>query len=129
MEEKESKEEDKDMELKQKKEEKEEIEATATATTKDLRRSTRNPSQYVFSSSTFKNLVQKLETNHDDVVVLKCKEYVPDSNSSYEIIDAMLTALKSNKNCQALYLQVRDQTIMSFSITMIISYKVSYNLF
>ena len=129
MEETESKEEEKDMELKQKKEEKEEMKATATATTHNLRRSKRNPSQSVLSLSTFKDLERKLKINDPEVVVLRCKEYL-NADSSSEIINAMLTALESNTNCQGLYLQVRDQANISFSITiMIITYKVSYNLF
>ena len=104
--------------------------APAPATTNNLRRSTRNPSQSVLSSPTFKSLEQKLKMNDPDVVVLKCKEYLTDSHSSPEIINAMLSALQSNTNCQGLYVQVRDQTNISFSITiMIITYKVSYNLF
>ena len=82
---------------------------TLEASTKNsLRRSTRNPSKNVISSSNFQDLVQKLKTNHDDVVVLQCRKYLPDPDTSSKIIDAMLTALESNKNCQALYIHVRD---------------------
>ena len=83
---------------------------TLEASTKNsVRRSTRNPAQSVLSHHKFKELVRKLKTNHDDVKVLKCKDYVFCPNSSSEIIDAMLKALESNTNCQVLFIQVRDQ--------------------
>eukprot|EP00957_Ditylum_brightwellii_P014218 1071184-Ditylum_brightwellii.AAC.1 len=43
--------------------------------------------------------------NDDDMVVLKLKKYLNDPDTPCVVIDAALTALERNTNCEALYIQ------------------------
>eukprot|EP00979_Chaetoceros_neogracilis_P003800 scaffold664_cov238-Chaetoceros_neogracile.AAC.5 len=70
-----------------------------------VRRSTRQPSLSAITAPNVRAVVGKLQMNDPDMVVLKCKKYLPDSDTPSVIVDALLDALESNTNCQALYIQ------------------------
>jgi len=84
-----------------------------------VRRSMRQPSKSCLSSPKLKDLLYKLPANDPDMVVLKMKKYVNDSNAPCIVIDTVLDALEENTNCQALYIQVRlsFQPIMHSRLT------------
>ena len=70
-----------------------------------VRRSTRQPSRSAANAPNVRAVVGKLEMNDPDMVVLKCKKYLPSSDTASVIVDALLDALEKNTNCQALYIQ------------------------
>jgi hypothetical protein len=76
-----------------------------------VRRSTRQPSRSSITSNHVQTLVEKLRMNDPDVVVLKMKQYLSDPNTPSVILDTVLDALEENTNCQALYIQVRNEII------------------
>jgi hypothetical protein len=71
-----------------------------------VRRSCRLPSRSILDSSHVRGLIDKLRNNDSDMVVLKLKKYLSDSDTPTVIIDAALDALEENRNCEALYIQV-----------------------
>lgn len=82
-----------------------------------VRRSTRQPSQSAITAPNVRAVVGKLEMNDPEMVVLKSKKYLPDSDTPSVIVDALLDALERNTNCQALYVQnfntgMRDEQIL-----------------
>lgn len=82
-----------------------------------VRRSTRQPSRSAVTSPNVRALVGKLEMNDPEMVVLKCKKYLPSSDTPTVIVDTMLDALERNTNCQALYIQnfnngMRDDQVL-----------------
>lgn len=70
-----------------------------------VRRSVRQPSKALLNSKSLVSLVDKLKSNHPDMVVLKMKKYVNDPNAPQMVINAALDALEENSNCQTLYIQ------------------------
>jgi len=70
-----------------------------------VRRSTRQPSRSAITAPNVRAVVGKLEMNDPEMVVLKSKKYLPDSDTPSVIVDALLDALERNANCQALYVQ------------------------
>lgn len=70
-----------------------------------VRRSARQPCQSAVHTSSVKSLLKKINDNDSDMVVLKLKKYLSDPDTPCVVIDAMLDALGSNTNCQALYIQ------------------------
>ncbi len=88
-----------------------------TASTSWVRRSTRQPSRSAVTAPNVRAIIGKLEMNDPDMVVLKCKKYLSDSDTPSVIIDALLDALEKNSNCQALYIQnfntgMRDEQVL-----------------
>jgi hypothetical protein len=82
-----------------------------------VRRSTRQPSRSAVTAPNVRALVGKLEMNDPEMVVLKCKKYLPSSDTPPVIVDTMLDALERNTNCQALYIQnfnngMRDDQVL-----------------
>lgn len=71
-----------------------------------VRRSTRQPSRSAITAKNVRMLVDLLEMNDADMEVLKLKKYISDPDTPCVILDAILDALESNTNCQALYVQV-----------------------
>lgn len=91
--------------------------ASAGISTNWVRRSTRQPSRSAINSPNIRAIIGKLEMNDPDMVVLKCKKYLSDSDTPSVIVDAMLDALEKNTNCQALYIQnfntgMRDEQVL-----------------
>jgi hypothetical protein len=78
-----------------------------------VRRSMRQPSRSVLDSPQVKALLDKLRSNDTDMVVLKLKKYVSDPNAPQIVLNAVLDALEENTNCEALYIQVRTDPILS----------------
>jgi len=74
-----------------------------------VRRSVRQPSRSVLHAKNVRTLVDKLHMNDDDMVVLKLKKYLNDPDTPCVVIDAALTALERNTNCEALYIQNFNQ--------------------
>ena len=72
-----------------------------------VRRSSRQPSKSQLNAPGVKDLIDKLKNNDSDMVVLKMKKYLNDSDVAPIVMDAALDALEENTNCQALYIQVR----------------------
>ena len=72
-----------------------------------VRRSSRQPSKSQLNAPGVKDLIDKLRNNDSDMVVLKLKKYINDSDIAPIVMDATLDALEENTNCQALYIQVR----------------------
>lgn len=92
-------------------------EGMACASSDWVRRSTRQPSRSAVTAPNVRALVGKLEMNDPDMVVLKCKKYLPSSDTPTVIVDTMLDALEKNTNCQALYIQnfnngMRDDQVL-----------------
>jgi len=82
-----------------------------------VRRSTRQPSRSVLDHKSLRALISKLENNDRDMAVLKMKKYLPDPDTKPIAIDAVLSALEKNTNCQALYIQnfnegMRDDEVL-----------------
>jgi len=82
-----------------------------------VRRSVRQPALSTLTSTTVKNLVDKLKNNDSDMVVLKMKKYINDPDAPSVVIDAALDALGDNSNCEALYIQnfnkgMRDEQVL-----------------
>ena len=82
-----------------------------------VRRSVRQPNHSALTSTTVKNLIDKLKNNDSDMVVLKMKKYLNDPDTPSVVIDAALDALGDNSNCQALYIQnfnkgLRDEQLL-----------------
>jgi len=82
-----------------------------------VRRSTRQPSRSAISAKNVRMIVDLLRMNDSDMVVLKCKKYISDPDTPTVIIDAILDALETNTNCQALYIQnynigMRDEQVL-----------------
>ena len=71
-----------------------------------VRRSVRQPSKNALNSPLVKDLIERLKSNDQDMVVLKMKKYVNDPNAPSIVIDTILDALEENTNCEALYIQV-----------------------
>lgn len=70
-----------------------------------VRRSSRQPSKSLLSSSGVRDLLDKLKSNDSDMVVLKLKKYLNDPDIAPVVMNATLDALEENENCQALYIQ------------------------
>jgi hypothetical protein len=69
-----------------------------------VRRSVRASGQSELSSRQVAELLGVIKSNHKDAVVLKLKHWLgPDTNTW--VIDAVLSALMKNDNCEALYIQ------------------------
>lgn len=69
-----------------------------------VRRSVRASGQSELSSRQVAELLEVIKGNHKDAVVLKLKHWLgPDTNTW--VIDAVLSALMKNDNCEALYIQ------------------------
>eukprot|EP00980_Cylindrotheca_fusiformis_P006114 scaffold1319_cov126-Cylindrotheca_fusiformis.AAC.3 len=88
-----------------------------SAGTNWVRRSVRQPSKALLNAKPVRDLVEKLKTNHPDMVVLKMKKFVNDPNAPSVVIDAALDALEENTNCQSLYIQnfnegMRDDQVL-----------------
>lgn len=82
-----------------------------------VRRSTRQPSRSVLDSKYLRSLISKLENNEPDVVVLKMKKFLPDPDTKPIAVDAVLSAMEKNTNCEALYIQnfnmgMRDEQVL-----------------
>jgi len=82
-----------------------------------VRRSVRQPSRHVLKSPQVKNLLKRLRSNHEDMVVLKMKKYISDPAAPSIVIDVALEALEKNTNCEALYIQnfntaVKDKQVI-----------------
>jgi hypothetical protein len=78
----------------------------ASGSTNWVRRSVRQPSKDLLNSKGLKRLVDKLKNNDPDIVVLKMKKFINDSNAPEVVLDAVLDALEENTNCESLYIQV-----------------------
>jgi hypothetical protein len=76
-----------------------------------VRRSSRQPSKNLINSASVKDLLNRLPSNDSDMVVLKMKKYLSDSDVPPVVMNAALDALEENSNCQALYIQVRSYCI------------------
>jgi len=57
-----------------------------------------------------RDLLDKLKSNDSDMVVLKLKKYLNDSDCPQVVMNAALEAMEENTNCQALYIQVSTET-------------------
>lgn len=69
-----------------------------------LRRSTRVPGSSALNTPCVVDLIHKIRTNDAAVEVLKLHNFIGPDESTV-VIDAVLEALMSNNNCQALYIQ------------------------
>ena len=70
----------------------------------EVRRSQRNPDEAHLERSEVKLLLGKIKGNHPDTVVLKIKDHLR-ADIPASVVDAIIDALKTNKVCQALYMQ------------------------
>lgn len=70
----------------------------------EVRRSQRNPDDAHLERSEVKLLLSKIRGNHPDTVVLKIKDHLR-ADIPASVVDAIIDALKTNKVCQALYMQ------------------------
>lgn len=68
------------------------------------RRSSRDPSLTLLERRDVKQLIKKIEQNHQDTVILKIKDHILADISS-SVLDLIITALWKNRVCQALYMQ------------------------
>jgi hypothetical protein len=68
------------------------------------RRSTRKPNECFLNKPDVISLLTKVRSNHTDTVVLKLKDHVS-SDINCAVLDEIITALKQNRVCQALYAQ------------------------
>ena len=75
-----------------------------------VRRSSRQPNRSLVKSSGVRDLLDKLKSNDSDMVVLKLKKYLNDSDCPQVVMNAALEAMEENTNCQALYIQVSIET-------------------
>ena len=69
-----------------------------------IRRSTRDPSHSQLGKSDVKALLLKIRSNHADTVILKLKDHLM-SDINNVVLSEIISALYSNKVCQALYFQ------------------------
>lgn len=69
---------------------------------KDIRRSVRDPSVTLLEKSDYKNLIDKIKSNHPETVVLKIKHHIlSDINSA--VLDGVFDALATkNSVCEVL---------------------------
>lgn len=74
-----------------------------------VRRSSRQPNRSLVKSSGVRDLLDKLKSNDSDMVVLKLKKYLNDSDCPQVVMNAALEAMEENTNCQALYIQVSTE--------------------
>ena len=77
---------------------------TENAETEQVRRSHRDPSRAYLERTDLKTLLIKIRDNHDDTVILKLKDHLMSDINSV-VLDEIISALYSNKVCQALYFQ------------------------
>jgi hypothetical protein len=71
----------------------------------DVRRSHRDPALAYLDRSDVRNLLAKINENHEDTVVLKLKNHLH-ADINHLVLDAILAALLTkNRVCQALYAQ------------------------
>jgi hypothetical protein len=73
-----------------------------------VRRSVRRPCKSLLNSKPVRSLVRRLKASHREMVVLKMKKYINDPAAPHVVLDASLDALEENKNCEVLFIQVRD---------------------
>ena len=81
-----------------------------------VRRSARQPSRSAVEGPNVQKCIKRIKSNDPDIVVFKCKKYLSDPDTPPVVIDAMLDALQTNTNCQALYIQVSTLYLSSFNI-------------
>mmetsp|Transcript_11596 Transcript_11596/g.16406 ORF Transcript_11596/g.16406 Transcript_11596/m.16406 type:complete len:322 (+) Transcript_11596:202-1167(+) len=91
-------------------------EQTKLPSTHWVRRSTRQPSRSGVNAPHVRTLIDKLGMNDPEMIVLKMKKYINDPDTPCVVMDAVLDALESNTNCQALYIQnfnegMRDEQV------------------
>eukprot|EP01041_Mallomonas_annulata_P002743 gene2743-5406_t len=84
-----------------------------------VRRSKRNPDMGLLNRRDVKQLLRKIRRNHSDTVVLKLKDHIT-IEISPAVMDKIIKALKSNRVCQALYIQNFSRAIGDDQITALV---------
>lgn len=79
-------------------------ETSPSSSPSNVRRSTRDFASARLCRSDVRNLLEKIQSNHEDTVVLKIKNHLH-ADINDVVMDAIIEALSKNTVCQALYAQ------------------------
>lgn len=85
-----------------------------------VRRSKRDPSKSHLEKNDVKTLLLKIRGNHIDTVILKLKDHLMSDINSV-VLDEIISALYSNRICQALYFQNLSKAMNDEQLTALVA--------